>query len=108
MMRRALRGIVPTEVLERRRKGFRGKGLLATLSNNEGRLADLLKCSKAAEVGLIDPINLTETVVHAIHENGQRWTHAVTRLVLYELWQASSFENDLTAAKSLNTWRFVA
>jgi asparagine synthase (glutamine-hydrolysing) len=90
MMRRALRDIVPVEVLERRRKAFRSRSVLGPLRNNISRLAALLECSRAAEIGLVEPKNLIEITGRAVQESNQQWIRYITRLILFELWHRST------------------
>ena len=86
LMRSALQGITPTEVLERRRKGARHRAIFVPLRNGTARIRILLNHSRAAALGVVNSTDLADTVVRAIHANDPIWIHAVTRLVLFELW----------------------
>lgn len=108
MMRSALRGLVPTEILERRRKGFRGRAILAPLQDKEARIKSLLEHSYAARTGLIDPIVFADAFPHSLHGNDQRWIQAIARFVLFELWHDSLNKNAPQMAAVLNSQTFVA
>ena len=86
MMRSALRDIVPPEVLNRRRKASRRRAVLIPLQNSSLRLRDLVHQSHAAAIGLIDPSAFDKTAADALRGGDQQWLHAITRLVLFELW----------------------
>jgi len=85
-MRSALLGITPTEILERRRKGARHRAIFVPLGNGTVRIRSLLNHSMAAALGIVNPTALADSVVRAVHANDPTWIHAVTRLVLFELW----------------------
>ena len=86
LMRSALLGITPTEILERRRKGARHRAIFVPLGNGTVRIRSLLNHSMAAALGIVNPTALADSVVRAVHANDPTWIHAVTRLVLFELW----------------------
>jgi asparagine synthase (glutamine-hydrolysing) len=86
LMRSALQGITPTEILERRRKGARHRAIFVPLRNGTARIRILLNHSRTAALGIVNATELADTVVQAIHANDPIWIHAVTRLVLFELW----------------------
>lgn len=55
LMRRTLKTIVPTEILERRRKAFVSRGLLASMRENETVIRELFRHSLLIERGFINP-----------------------------------------------------
>ena len=86
LMRRALRGIVPTEILERRRKAYAIRGPLYSLQRVPDHLRQLFADSHLAQIGLIDPAILLRSLNDlASGVNVQRWPSLV-RAVLLELW----------------------
>lgn len=108
MMRSALRGILPTQIIERRRKGFRSRGVLGPLTNNPARIAEILRDSCAAEMGLVASTMLAELVGSALRDASLRWKHAVTRLILFELWDRSIRRDSAGESNSSTARRFVA
>lgn len=62
LMRRALVGIVPAEVLNRKRKAFIARAPLAAVSAHWASLAELSQCMISASLGLVD----TETLGKAL------------------------------------------
>ena len=56
LMRRALRGIVPEEVLNRHRKAFISRGPLEAIASESGRLADLSREMISVSLGIVDPV----------------------------------------------------
>lgn len=108
MMRSALRGIVPAEVLERRRKAFRSRAAISQLRAATSRVASILEHSYAAADGLIGQDDLPGIVLRALQDNEQRWTHAVVRLVLFELWREGFREDASGRDGNLSAQTFVA
>jgi asparagine synthase (glutamine-hydrolysing) len=62
MMRRALAGIVPQEILERKRKGFIARQPLAVLQNSSAAIQALFADPLVAAKGWIDPKELQRSV----------------------------------------------
>jgi asparagine synthase (glutamine-hydrolysing) len=108
MMRSALRGLVPTEILERKRKAFRSRAALAPLRNSEARIARLLEHSHAIAIGLVDPSDLMGAVHRTLHGNDGRWTHALMRLLLFEIWHEGLREHAPCLAATVRVETFVA
>ena len=54
LMRRALVGIVPDEILERRRKAYVSRAPMAAFSENRQSLADLSTCMVGSSLGIIN------------------------------------------------------
>jgi hypothetical protein len=82
-MRRALKQIIPTAVLERRRKAYPSRGSLLTL-----QLAGLHPPSDplVSKYGLVEPTQLKRAVAAAASElNVQLW-RPLRRTLLLELW----------------------
>jgi len=106
LMRSALRGITPTEILERRRKGARHRAVFVPLRSGAARIRSLLSHSRAVALGLIEPTDLEDVVSQAIHANDPIWIHAVTRLALFELWCQGA--SSVGTAQELNSSESVA
>ncbi len=65
LMRRALVGIVPEEVLNRKRKAFIARAPLAAVSAHWARLAELSQCMIGTSLGLVDTEALREALQSA-------------------------------------------
>jgi hypothetical protein len=76
------------------------------LRSGAARIGSLLKHSRALALGLIEPTNLEDAVLQAIHANDPIWIHAVTRLVLFELWCEGTSSKG--TAQGLSSSEFVA
>jgi asparagine synthase (glutamine-hydrolysing) len=90
MMRSALRGVVPVEVLERRRKASRRRAVLAPLQSAPERIREVLRHSTAEAIGLVDASCAADLAPHLVHGGDPQWVHALTRLLLFELWRPGS------------------
>jgi asparagine synthase (glutamine-hydrolysing) len=100
LMRRALEGITPSEVLERPRKAFRFRSLLVPVRDGMQRIRSLLAHSRAAAMGLVDPGIASRVLDRSIAAGDPRWAHALIRLVLFELWLESLAGAEKTGAGS--------
>ncbi|MGO4211036.1 asparagine synthase-related protein [Terriglobus sp. 2YAB30_2] len=69
MMRSALRSIVPTEIIERRRKAARSRSLLLTLRRQEERICDLFSEMSPTLAELVEPEILRKSVSDAFHKS---------------------------------------
>jgi asparagine synthase (glutamine-hydrolysing) len=65
LMRRALRGIVPDIILDRKRKAYVSRGPLVGLSRNFERLSSLASTMVAGTLGIVDPERLWQAVKKA-------------------------------------------
>jgi asparagine synthase (glutamine-hydrolysing) len=108
MMRSALRGILPMQIIERRRKGFRSRGVFGPLTSNPARIVEILRDSRAARMGLVVSAMLAELVANALRDPNRRWKHAVTRLILFELGDMSLHRGSAGESNSPTARRFVA
>jgi asparagine synthase (glutamine-hydrolysing) len=86
LMRRALRGIVPTEILERRRKAYAIRGPLYSLQQAPGHLRQLFADSHLAQIGLIDSGMLVRSLNDLASGVNVQWWPSLVRAVLLELW----------------------
>jgi asparagine synthase (glutamine-hydrolysing) len=100
MMRRALRGIVPREILERRRKAFQIRGPMKAIRSTQPKLERLISRSLLSEMGLIDIDKFRSELRGAADGNGQ-WYQAILRTIGYELWlQARSPQGEASRAST--------
>ena len=86
LMRRALCGIVPTGVLERRRKAYAIRGPLYSLQRAPEQLHQLFVDSRLAQFGLIDPAILLRSLNDLASGVNIQWWPSLVRAVLLELW----------------------
>ena len=88
LMRRALAGMVPTEILNRRRKAFVVRSPMAALSSQRPRLTDMAESMVTSELGIVDPRKFCEAMQRVAHGDG---THLITlmRTLRLEFWLRS-------------------
>jgi len=86
LMRRALKDIVPTEILERRRKAFTIRGALAWLAANKEQLEVMFADSCAAQHGFIDPTIFRSSLGSVLQGTDQKWRRAMMKTITLELW----------------------
>ena len=89
LMRRALKEIVPAEILERRRKAFLGRGPIAWLQANWESIEAIFADSCAAELGLIDPGELRSSLQLTMRGVERTWRAALMKTIGFELWLRS-------------------
>jgi asparagine synthase (glutamine-hydrolysing) len=86
MMRRALINILPTEILERRRKAFIVRGPLDILRQKKETIDEIVRCSWSVDHGLVDPVRLRSSLAAVIQGDEPRWWPSLVRLISFELW----------------------
>jgi asparagine synthase (glutamine-hydrolysing) len=86
LMRNALRGIVPVEVLERRRKGARIRAIPLTLQGQERKVEALFDSVSPSIADLVDQRMLQRDVVEAVRQSDLSRMHFVLRAILIQLW----------------------
>lgn len=89
LMRRALVGIVPEEILERRRKAFQLGGPMRALRQNENALEALFAQSISADSGFIDADLFKDVLGRAGAGDAAEW-QSVLRVIALELWLRSA------------------
>lgn len=88
IVRRALRGVVPQRILDRRTKSGPDEALLNALEREWPRVAPLFRASRVAEYGFVDGIALQAALQRARHgfvENGSQ----LFRIISLEFWLRS-------------------
>lgn len=86
LMRNALFGIVPDEILKRRRKAFMIRGPVVSLQRNMGALRDLL-CHSGTEITkFVDPQLLEKAIVVTAEGEKLMWMNSISRAIAFELW----------------------
>lgn len=101
LMRRALFGIVPHEVLERRAKAFQLRGVLQALQSACPALEELFQRSVLVAEGCIDP-DLFRSALRKACEGEASHTRTVIRTIAMELW----LQSEMTAPGA-STMRFT-
>jgi asparagine synthase (glutamine-hydrolysing) len=89
MMRRALAGIVPEEILERKRKGFIARQPLAVLQNSAAAIRTLFANPLAAAKGWVDPKELQNCVERITSGRDAESWPAFQRLAAIEIFLRS-------------------
>lgn len=102
LMRRALKDIVPTEILERRRKAFLIRGPLAWMQANRERIEAMFADSLAAECGFIDPKALRSSLELTVRGVDPKWRRALMKSIALELWLKSRNGRRLPARRNEN------
>ena len=99
-MRRALRNIVPIEILERRRKAFLSRGPIASLQEAEEKIKALFDDSIAAALGFVDIAQIRLALDLTIRGKTSKWSSSIMRLIAFELWlRAESVNHRTTTLK---------
>ena len=93
LMRRALREIVPIEVLERTRKGYIARGPLVAIQNARDTIQTLLAHPLAAEYGLIDPVELRPSVDLITSGKEMKQWPILLKAIAFELWLRANTGN---------------
>jgi asparagine synthase (glutamine-hydrolysing) len=88
LMRRALKGIVPLEILERRRKAYLIRGPLSTLRNAQSRVGSLFDSSHIGRHGFVSVPKLQASFEEIVAGRDLQWSHALMRAIAFELWLA--------------------
>jgi asparagine synthase (glutamine-hydrolysing) len=86
LMRNAMRGIVPTEILERRRKAFVSRGPMVLFSRDRERITELFSHSALGDAGLLDTGKLQEALRESNSALITTWLAPLRRVVQFELW----------------------
>jgi asparagine synthase (glutamine-hydrolysing) len=90
LMRRALKGIVPEEVLERRRKAFLSRNLPRLLESSHERIAALTAESPFVVAGNLDCNEIAQAINNAVERREDRWTQALLKTAYFLLWLNSA------------------
>jgi len=90
MMRKALQGIVPAEILERKRKAYVSRGPLISLQSNKARIASLLSSGELVKRGLIERQSFLHTLSTIDSGQSHLWLAALSRAVELELWMSQA------------------
>lgn len=94
LMRRALRTIVPNEVLERKRKAFVMRGPAVALAENKSKLLSLASSSRLSDLGYVDELSLRSCIDKFDALSGSDGQHQLLLAIQLELWMRRSTKND--------------
>ncbi|MBB6143718.1 asparagine synthase (glutamine-hydrolyzing) [Silvibacterium bohemicum] len=86
LMRRALRGIIPSHVLERKRKAYVSRSPLVVLYENKPRLMTLMHDSKLNRLHYIEEDALRTAVAAFDAPPNAEWQYSLIRAIHLELW----------------------
>jgi asparagine synthase (glutamine-hydrolysing) len=92
-MRRAMKDIVPPEILERRRKAFLLKTPLAQLKTLQPYFEGLIDTSVLAEAGYIDQSALRRALMETANGQDIRWLGWIYRAMGLETWIRARFQS---------------
>jgi asparagine synthase (glutamine-hydrolysing) len=88
LMRRALKRVVPTEILERKRKAYMSHGPLTRLRNAQPKIEELFSNPLSADYGLIDRDRFL-LAFRTVLAGDLKWIGALTKAIGVELWLQS-------------------
>lgn len=100
LMRRALRTIVPVEVLERRRKAFVMRGPAIAISENKSKLMLLMSDSRSNDCEYVDEDSLQPVLANFDASSGAGREHQLMRAIQFELWMRRSANSHIQASFS--------
>jgi asparagine synthase (glutamine-hydrolysing) len=86
LMRRALRGIVPAEILERPRKGSLIRGPLLALHRSGAVIESIFDASVVGAIGFIDERKIKATIEMVARGTSPQWWPAVIKAINMEFW----------------------
>ena len=85
LMRRALRGIVPDEILNRKRKAFVSRGNMTAIAREWPRLAKATETMVSASIGVVDPIRFDRALRQARDGQSTKLVYLIRTLAM-EFW----------------------
>ncbi|ACO32390.1 MULTISPECIES: asparagine synthase-related protein [Acidobacterium] len=88
MMRRALVGIVPDEILERKRKAFQVTGPLRVLQRRQSEIESLFRDCRLAQQGFIEMDPFAAELKRCCNGQPSDW-QAILRTIALEIWSRS-------------------
>lgn len=97
LMRRALRGIVPHEILERKRKAFVSRGPRAAISAEWDSLSRLSQDMSSSSRGIVDQHSFLESLRRARNNEDVQFVRLI-RTVLMEVWLRSLDRHEIVNA----------
>lgn len=86
LMRRALKGIVPEKVLERRRKGYVIRGPLSAIRYRRDEINALLFQALIGDRGFVDVTALQDVLAGSANGTETKWWQGLVRSLSLEIW----------------------
>ena len=99
LMRRALKGIVPDEILERRRKAFCTRGPIEAMQFSIDEVNAMEAQSRLVELGFIDPTQFKRALLSISHLRDSKWSAGMIKTLNLDFWLRSNE----TCGRSLKT-----
>lgn len=90
LMRRALKGIVPDEILERRRKAFCVRGPLEAMKFSSDEVDARTEESRLIALGLVIPHEFKKALQSISHLRDPRWSIGMMKTLNFDSWLRSS------------------
>jgi len=85
-MRRALRHVMPVEILERRRKAFTIRRPVLNIRDNYDLIISLFQHSEIVNKGYVDRALLLRALEDFVTSTNIRWHRCLTRALQLEKW----------------------
>ena len=102
LMRRSLQQLIPTEVLNRRRKAYISRGPLVAVRNAHTQILALLEAPMLADAGWVDREALRASAEEVLSgRDSTRWGY-LTRTLALELWLRSRGNRAATSTRLLS------
>jgi len=98
LMRRALVGIVPNEILERKRKAFVSRQPRAAISAEWASLSELSRHMRSAVFGFVEPESFVESLRTATNDKTVPLV-LLMRTVFFEAWLRNQLQNGILCDK---------
>jgi asparagine synthase (glutamine-hydrolysing) len=108
LMRRALKNIVPAEILERRRKAFLIRGPLASLQRSQSAVEKLFANSLVIDHGLIDGMQLQMGLDYTVAGADPKLWPGLSKAISFELWLRAASRNFGDPGPGLRTYQSYA
>jgi asparagine synthase (glutamine-hydrolysing) len=89
LMRRALKDVLPREIVERRRKAYCIDHQLRTITQNQEKIVALLENSRLADLAVIEPRTAKAAINEICSGKDVRFLPYLLRLIALELWLQS-------------------
>jgi asparagine synthase (glutamine-hydrolysing) len=86
LMRRALKNIVPEEILERRRKAYRTRGPLLAMQHDQSKIHQLFADAWICNQGFVDSAKFLAALDRTSSGVDTRWWQSLSRAIALELW----------------------
>jgi len=107
LMRRALKDIVPVEILERRRKAFVARGPIAWVQASKDQIEAMFADSLAVDYGFVDPAALRSCLQLTLRGVDLKWRRPLMNTIAFELWLRARKDYRIPAKADTQPHEFV-